>query len=102
MLVFRQTDLLREGVCDEAQSVFGSADRGGVEASGVGDVGGGSDPQAGRISAQTVYRWKKQYAGMQPDQVRELKPLREDIAQLKKLGAEPSLDNATLRDAVLA
>jgi putative transposase len=54
------------------------------------------------ISEQTFYRWKKQYAGMQPDQVRELKPLREDIAQLKELVAELSLDNATLRDVVLA
>ena len=28
--------------------------------------------QAG-ISEQTYYRWKKQYAGMEPDPVRELK-----------------------------
>jgi putative transposase len=28
------------------------------------------------ISEQTVYRWKKVYAGLQPDQARELKQLR--------------------------
>jgi putative transposase len=31
------------------------------------------------ISEQTFYRWKKQYAGMQSDQVRELKQLQEDL-----------------------
>ena len=40
------------------------------------------------ISEQTFYRWKKQYAGMQSDQVREL----------KKLVAELSLDKAILQD----
>jgi putative transposase len=39
------------------------------------------------ISEQTFYRWKKQYAGMQSDQVRELKQLQEEIARLKKLVA---------------
>ena len=32
------------------------------------------------ISEQTFYRWKKQYAGMQSDQVRELKQLQETLA----------------------
>ena len=43
------------------------------------------------ISEQTFYRWKKQYAGMQSDQVRELKELQEENARLKKLVAELSL-----------
>jgi len=50
------------------------------------------------ISEQTFYRWKKQYAGMQSDQVRELKQLQEENAQLKKLVAELSLDKAILQD----
>ena len=50
------------------------------------------------ISEQTFYRWKKQYAGMQSDQVRELKQLQEENARLKKLVAELSLDKATLQD----
>jgi putative transposase len=39
------------------------------------------------ISEQTFYRWKKQWAGMQSDQVRELKQLQEENARLKKLVA---------------
>lgn len=52
------------------------------------------------ISEQTFYRWKKQYAGMQSDQVRELKQLQEENARLKKLVAELSLDKAILKDVV--
>ena len=44
------------------------------------------------ISEQTFYRWKKQYAGLQSDQVRELKQLQDENARLKKLVAELSLD----------
>ena len=50
------------------------------------------------ISEQTFYRWKKQYAGMQSDQVRELKQLQEENGRLKKLVAELSLDKAILQD----
>jgi putative transposase len=52
------------------------------------------------ISEQTFYRWKKQYAGMQPDQVRELKQLQEENARLNKLVADLSLDKAMLQDVV--
>jgi putative transposase len=50
------------------------------------------------ISEQTFYRWKKQYAGLQSDQVRELKQLQEENLRLKKLVAELSLDKAILQD----
>jgi|GEM_PF-199025 len=50
------------------------------------------------ISEQTFYRWKKQYAGMQSDQVRELKHLQEENAWLKKLVTELSLDKVILQD----
>ena len=50
------------------------------------------------ISEQTYYRWKKQYAGLQSDQVRELKLLQDENARLKKLVAELSLDKAILQD----
>jgi len=50
------------------------------------------------ISEQTFYRWKKQYAGMQSDQVRELKQLQEENGRLKKLVAELSLDKVLLQD----
>ena len=50
------------------------------------------------ISEQTFYRWKKQYAGLQSDQVRELKQLQDENTRLKKLVAELSLDKAILQD----
>ena len=50
------------------------------------------------ISEQTFYRWKKQYAGLQSDPVRELKQLQDENARLKKLVAELSLDKAILQD----
>jgi putative transposase len=50
------------------------------------------------ISEQTFYRWKKQYSGLQSDQVRELKLLLDENARLKKLVAELSLDKAILQD----
>jgi putative transposase len=50
------------------------------------------------ISEQTFYRWKKQYAGLQSDQVRELKVLQDENTRLKKLVAELSLDKVILQD----
>lgn len=49
------------------------------------------------ISEQTFYRWKKQYAGLQSDQVRELKQLQDENARVKNLVAELSLDKAILQ-----
>jgi putative transposase len=50
------------------------------------------------ISEQTFYRWKKIYAGLQPDQVRELKQLQEENSRLKRLVADLSLDKIMLQD----
>jgi len=50
------------------------------------------------ISEQTLYRRKKQYTGMQSEQVRELKQLQEENARLKKLVTELSSDKAILQD----
>lgn len=55
--------------------------------------------QAG-ISEQTFYRWKKQYVGLEVDQVRQLKQLQEENARLKKLVAELSLDKTMLQDVL--
>lgn len=52
------------------------------------------------ISEQTYYRWKKQYGGLQSDQVRELRQLVDENARLKKLVAELSLDKAVLQDVL--
>ena len=50
------------------------------------------------IAEQTFYRWKKQYAGLEPTEARELKQLRDENARLKKLVAELSLDKLMLQD----
>lgn len=52
------------------------------------------------ISEQTFYRWKKQYAGLQSDQVREFKQLQDENARLKRVVAELTLDKAILQDVV--
>lgn len=52
------------------------------------------------ITEQTFYRWKKQYLGLQSDQVRQLKQLQEENGKLKRLVAELSLDKAMLQDVL--
>lgn len=52
------------------------------------------------ISEQTFYRWKRQYAGLESDQVREFKQLADENGRLKKLVAELSLDKAVLQDVL--
>jgi putative transposase len=50
------------------------------------------------ISEVTYYRWRKQYSGMESDQVREFKQLQGENQRLKKLVADLSLDKAILQD----
>jgi putative transposase len=52
------------------------------------------------ISEQTFYRWKKQYVGLESDQVREMKQLQEENSRLKRLVAELSLDKTMLQDVL--
>ncbi len=52
------------------------------------------------ITEQTFYRWKKKYAGLESDQVRELKQVLDENARLKKLVAELSLDKSVLQDVL--
>lgn len=52
------------------------------------------------IYEQTFYRWKKQYGGLQSDQVRELKQVSEENQRLKKLVARLGLDKAVLQDVL--
>jgi putative transposase len=52
------------------------------------------------ISEQAFYRWKKEYAGLEPTQAREFKQLADENARLKKLVAELSLDKAVLQDVL--
>jgi putative transposase len=52
------------------------------------------------VAEPTVYRWKKQYGGLEPGQARELAQLREENAKLKKLVADLSLDKVMLQDVI--
>jgi len=44
------------------------------------------------ITEQTLYRWKKQYKGLETDQVRQFKQLQKENGRLKRLVAELTLD----------
>ena len=50
------------------------------------------------ISIQTLYAWKKKFAGMDASEARKLKALEAENARLKRLVADLSLDNQILKD----
>jgi putative transposase len=51
------------------------------------------------VTEQTYYRWRKEYGGLKPDQVRKLKELEKENTRLKRLVADLSLDNQILKEA---
>jgi putative transposase len=52
------------------------------------------------IAEQTFYRWKRRYAGLESEQVREFKQLQDENAKLKRLVADLSLDKVMLQDVL--
>ena len=54
------------------------------------------------VSTHTYYRLRKEYDGLRADQAKKLKTLEKENAQLKKLVADLSLDNAILKEAAAA
>jgi putative transposase len=50
------------------------------------------------ISEATLYRWKQQYGGMQLDELKELKALREENARLKRVVADQALNIHVLKE----
>lgn len=50
------------------------------------------------ISANTFYRWKSRYGGMEVSDAHRLKQLEDENARLKRLLAEQVLDNTMLKD----
>ncbi len=50
------------------------------------------------VAEQTIYRWRKQFAGMEVSDVRELRRLREENARLKKLVAERDLEVEVMKE----
>src|SRR2546422_9478173 len=62
---------------------------------------GKTTPQACRdaqITAQTFYRWRKEFGGLKLDQAKRLKELEKENSRLKRLVAELSLEKQVLRD----
>lgn len=51
------------------------------------------------VSEQTYYRWRKEYGGMEVDQLRRLKDLEQENGRLKRLVADQALDIAILKEA---
>lgn len=49
------------------------------------------------ITAQTFYRWRKKYGGVEISDVRHMRQLEKENAQLKRLLAERELDIAALK-----
>src|SRR5271163_1789674 len=67
----------------------------------VGLANGKSTPQAckeAEITAQTYYRWRKEFGGLKLDQAKRLKELERENAKLKRLVAELSLEKQILKD----
>ena len=50
------------------------------------------------VTEQTYYRWRKEYGGLKVDQAKRLKTVEKENAQLRKLVADLSLDNAILKE----
>lgn len=50
------------------------------------------------VSEATLYNWKSKYGGLEVSEVKRLRALEAENAQLKKLLADTMLDNAGLKD----
>jgi putative transposase len=50
------------------------------------------------ISEATLYRWKQQYGGMNIDELKELKALRDENARLKRIVADQVLNIQVLKE----
>ena len=52
------------------------------------------------VSQQTYYTWKRRYAGLGLNELRELRQLREENRKLKGLVADLSLDKHILQEVL--
>jgi putative transposase len=52
------------------------------------------------ISDATYYNWKSKYGGMDASDLKRMKELERELAQLKRMYAELALDNRALKDLI--
>jgi len=52
------------------------------------------------ISEQTLYAWKRKYAGLSFSELRKLRQIREENTKLKRLGADLWLDRQMMQEIV--
>ena len=50
------------------------------------------------VTEQTLYRWKKQYGGLQISEAKRLKALEDENRQLKRLVADQALNLQVVKD----
>ena len=50
------------------------------------------------VAEQTIYRWRRQFLGMEVSDVRELRRLRDENGRLKKLLAERDLEVEVMKE----
>jgi transposase len=55
--------------------------------------------RAASVTEKTYYRWRKEYGGLQLDQVRRLKALELENSRLKKAVADLTVDKMILSEA---
>ena len=51
------------------------------------------------VTANTYYRWRKEYGGMQVNQAKRLKELEKENSRLKRAVADLTLDNQILKES---
>ena len=52
------------------------------------------------IAEQTLYRWRRQFGGMEISEAKRLRALQRENAELKRLIGELTLDNRMLKDVL--
>lgn len=52
------------------------------------------------VTAQTIYRWKVKYGGMEVSEAKRFRELEAESARLKNLLAKSALDNGALKKIV--
>lgn len=52
------------------------------------------------VSEPTIYNWKAKYGGMEVSDIKRLKDLEEEHAELKKMYAELSIENRAMKNLI--